>query len=170
MSVLTIILRILHVVGGIVWVGSAFFSARFLMPAIQDAGPDGMKVAFALQKRGMMVFMPAVATITILSGIWLYARNSGGFNAGYMASNMGITLGIGGLLALSVFALGITVGMPAMRKAGALQKSLASRPESERAAIQAEIGRLQMRAGVIARVGTPALILAAIAMAIARYV
>ena len=170
MNWLIIILRIVHVLGGIMWVGSALFSARFLMPAIQDAGPDGMKVAAALQKRGMMTFMPLVAIFTIVSGFWLYSHDSGGMDSGFMRSNMGMTFGIGGVLALAVFVLGIAIGMPAMRKAGALQRSLASLPESGRASVQAQIGQLQMRAGAIARLGAPLLLAAAIAMAIARYV
>jgi uncharacterized membrane protein len=168
-SVLLITLRLLHVVGGIIWVGSSIFSTLFLGPAMQDAGPDAAKVAAALQRRGMMTFMPLVAIATIVSGIWLYWRDSGGFNAGYMASPIGFTFGLGGVLALSVFVVGVTVGMPAMHRAGALQKTLGSLPEPERAACVAEIGRLQARAGGIARGASVVLLAAAVAMAIARY-
>ena len=170
MSVLLITLRVLHIVGGIIWVGSSIFSTLFLGPAIQDAGPDGAKVAAGLQRRGMMTFMPLVAIATILSGLWLYWRDSGGFHAGYMSSPIGFTYGLGGALAIAVFVVGITVGVPAMRRAGALQKTLGSLPESERAARIAEIGRLQARAGGIARGASVVLLGAAVAMAIARYV
>ncbi len=170
MSVLVLTLRVVHVVGGIIWVGSSIFSTLFLGPAIQDAGPDGMKVAGALQRRGMMTFMPIVALATIVSGIWLYWRDAGGFNAGYMATPVGFMFGLGGALALLVFLTGITVGMPAMRRAGALQQSLGALPEPERAARTAEIRRLQARAGGIARAATVVLLAVAVTMAIARYV
>ena len=169
MSVLVITLRLVHIVGGIIWVGSSIFSALFLSPAIQDAGPDGAKVAGALQRRGMMTFMPIVALATIISGIWLYWRDSGGFNVGYMATPVGFTFGLGGALSLLVFLIGMTVGMPAMRRAGALQQSLGALPAPERAARMAEIERLRARAGGIARAASVVLLAAAAAMAIARY-
>ena len=170
MSVLVITLRLLHVVGGIIWVGSSIFSALFLGPAIQDAGPDGAKVAAALQRRGMMTFMPIVALVTIISGLWLYWRDSGGFNVAYMSTPVGFMFGLGGVLAVLVFVVGITVGMPAMRRAGAPQQSLGTLQESERAARMVEIRRLQARAGGIARGASVVLLAAAVAMAIARYI
>ena len=36
-----IVLRLVHVLGGIIWVGSMTYMTFFLMPAIADAGPAG---------------------------------------------------------------------------------------------------------------------------------
>lgn len=66
--------------------------------------------------------------------------------------------------------LGISVAMPAMRGAAALQPSLASLPESQRPARMAEIGRLNARAGALARLAPIVLLVVAAAMAIARYI
>lgn len=170
MSILVIILRLVHVVGGIIWVGGSVFASVFVGPALQEAGPDGAKVGAAMVRRGMMTFMPLVATATIISGLWLYWRDSGGFSAVYLATPIGMTFGLGGALALVMFVLGITIAMPAMRRAAALQQSLASLPESDRPAPMAEIGRLQARAGALARWAPRVLLVAAAAMGIARYV
>ena len=154
MSLLLIMLRLIHVVGGIVWVGAAVFATLFLSPAMQEAGPDAAKVGAAMARRGMMTFMPLVAIATIVSGIWLYWRDSGGFSGAYMSTPIGMTFGIGGALALLVFVVGSTVGLPSIKRAGALQQSLGSLAPPDRALRLAEIGRLQARSGMIARWGS----------------
>ena len=73
MHVELILLRIIHVVGGVFWVGSALFNALFLFPALAQAGPAGGQIVQGIQKRGMMVTLPTVAILTMLSGIRLIA-------------------------------------------------------------------------------------------------
>ena len=69
--------RFLHVFAGALWVGMAIFSAFFLMPAMKEVGPDGGKVMAALERRGLVAFIPIVVSISILSGLWLYWRYTG---------------------------------------------------------------------------------------------
>ena len=76
--------RIIHVLGGVIWVGSMFFVSVFLIPAMTEAGPDAAKVSAALNRRNWMVVVPVIALLTILSGLWLYWRASSGFNPAYM--------------------------------------------------------------------------------------
>ena len=51
MELLLLVLRLVHVVGGILWVGFAVFVPFYLAPAIAEVGPDGGKVMAALQRR-----------------------------------------------------------------------------------------------------------------------
>lgn len=44
MNWLTIVLRLVHVVGGVLWVGFAVFGAFYLVPSIAETGPEGGKV------------------------------------------------------------------------------------------------------------------------------
>jgi len=171
MDFLMILGRLLHIVLGAVWVGFAVFVPFFLVPALQDVGPDGNKVMPALQGRGLVTALPIIALGTILSGIYLFWRVSGGFSPAYMGSHMGIALSIGGLAAIVGYAIGIVVVRPSMLRAVTLAQGLAAvTSESERAAQLATIGALRARGAAGGKLTAILLLIAATAMAVARYV
>lgn len=157
---MTIILRLLHIILGMMWVGSALFAALFLAPALQDSGPEGGKVMAALQKRGMMVAMPIFAITTLITGFWMYFRDSGGMSTGWASSSIGKAFGFGGGVALLAFVTGMAFVMPAMKKAVA----------ATQAGQMAEAQRLRTRAGTVSKIVAVMLLVAAAAMAVARYV
>ena len=72
MTTFDLIVRVIHVISASIWIGAAFFAAWFLMPAIRDTGPDGGTVMMAVQKRGWVAAVPIIATLTVVSGFWLY--------------------------------------------------------------------------------------------------
>jgi hypothetical protein len=74
MDPLLIVLRVVHVVGGVFWGGAILFVVHFLEPAVRDAGPDGAKVMQALQKRRYLDVMPVVAALTVVRVLALLAR------------------------------------------------------------------------------------------------
>jgi len=152
---LVIVLRLVHIVLGALWVGMMAFTAFFLAPALGDTGPEGGKVMAALQRRGLMTFMPIIALLTIASGVWLMQRVYGGM-AGLTASPMGKAFAIGGTAALIAFLLGIVVARPAMVRANASTDP-------------AEIQRLRARGAAVARIAALLVFFAAGAMAVARY-
>ncbi|HEU5260008.1 MAG TPA: hypothetical protein VFU41_01155 [Gemmatimonadales bacterium] len=171
MDLLVVARRLVHVVLGALWVGMAVFTATFLTPAIQDTGPDGGKVMVALQRRGVMTVLPVLAVGTLLSGIWLYWRASFGFHPSYLTPRVGLAFALGGAAPLVAYGLGITVVRPAMLRATALAQALGSATtEQERAKRLAEIQRLRARGATAGRLVARLLIVAAAAMAIARYV
>jgi hypothetical protein len=167
---LIVTLRLVHIISAAVWVGMVVFTSFFLGPAVQDTGPDGGKVMVALQRRGVMTVIPILGLATILPGIWLYWRASVGQPA-YMTSPVGLTFGIGGLLAIAAFALGISVMRPSMMRAMRLAQEMAAiTSEQDRAARMQEIGRLRARGAAAGRAVAVLLLLATAAMAAARYV
>jgi uncharacterized membrane protein len=165
-----LLLRLVHVLSGLVWVGAMVFMSVFLMPAMQQAGPAGGAVMNALQQRRLMTFMPVVAMLTLLSGLRLYWIMSDGFSAAYVESSAGATFGVAGLLSIAAFVLGLVVLRPAMARAGALAQQLPTAPEAERPALQAEIQRLRARGRPVGLAAAVLLVLAAAGMAVARYV
>ena len=170
MDALLIFLRLVHVVSGVLWVGSMFFTTIFLVPSMQEAGPDGAKVMAGLQKRGMMTVVPILAIATILSGVWLYWRVSNGFDPAFSTSGIGLAFGLGGIAAIIAYAIGITTVRPSMLRAGMLAQQLAQAPQGgEREAQMVEIGRLRARAAAAGRVVLGLLLFATAAMAVARY-
>ena len=163
-----IVLRIIHILGGIIWVGIGLFMVFFLAPALQSIGPAAGQVMGALQKRKFMVILPIIAILTILSGLRLMMIASGNFGAGYFQSPMGRTFAGAAVAAILAFVIGIAVNRPAMMKMGTLQQSMSSDPVSKDK-IAAEIRKLQQRMAVVGFVVTALLLIAAIGMSIARY-
>ena len=157
--VLLLLLRLVHILSGIFWVGTMMFNTAFLFPAFKDAGPEGAKVGAALAKRRFMVVMPIVALVTILSGVWLFSLVSGGFQATFMQSHMATALSFGAACAIVAFIIGVVVVRPAMVQATTLAQS-----NPQRAQV------LRVRADVVGRVVTALVVLAAAAMAVARYI
>lgn len=163
-----IVLRLIHVVGGIFWVGTSLFSFFFLMPAMMKAGPTvAGPVMAGLQQRKMMTWLPVVAILVMLSGIRLMMIVSGG-NADWFQHRVGHAYSVSGALAILAFIIGFTVNRPAMVKAGKLGQAAAS-DASSRAALQEEIRKLQRRSYVGTMIVTWMLILSAAGMAVARY-
>lgn len=169
MDVLLVVVRLAHVVFGAIWVGMVVFTAVFLTPAIQEAGPDGAKVMGALQRRGIMTVLPILAVGTLISGIWLYWRLSGGLQPAYVTSPGGLAFGLGGVASLVAYAIGIAVMRPAMLRAVALGQAAAGAPPEERQRLVAEIQRLRMRGAAAGRWVAGLLFATIAAMAVARY-
>jgi hypothetical protein len=168
---LIIILRLIHVVGGALWVGMAAFTTYYLQPALQEVGPEGGKVMAAIQRRGVMTVMPILAVATLLSGLWLYLRAAGGQHAAFAQSGPGMAFAIGGLAAIAGWLTGMFVMRPAMMKAVALAQSLGPSASSEdRQRIGAEAARLRSRSAIAGKAMTHLLFLAIAAMAVARYI
>lgn len=170
MNWLTIVLRLVHVVGGVLWVGFAVFGAFYLFPSIAETGPEGGKVMAVLQRRGLLTVFPIVALLTVVSGLWLYVRASS-MAPGFSSSPMGMTLGFGGLCALLALFIGMLVITPSMNRAAATAQQAAQAAASdERQALLGVATRLRTRAGAASRIATLLLIVAAAAMAVGRYV
>lgn len=165
-----LIMRLLHIGLGVFWAGTVVFSAIFLFPSIVDAGPEGAKVGAALNRRRFMQIMPVIAGLTILSGLWLYWKVSGGFQPAFMRSGMGITIGLGATAAILAFLVGVVVMRPAMTRAANLAQSAGqAAPEERQAVLMAALASRQrgIRAGQVVAV---LVALAVTAMALARYI
>jgi len=163
-----IVLRLVHVLSGIIWVGTAVFMGFFLGPALSTMGPAAGQVMGGLQKRKFMIVLPTVAVLALLSGLRLMMIASGNFGPGYFQTSSGRTFAGAGALATIAFLIGIVVNRPTMVKMGQLQQSMASDPVSKDA-IAAEIKKLQNRMMFAGTVVTLLLIVAAVGMAIGRY-
>lgn len=155
MSSFDLTIRVVHVLGACIWLGAAFFIAWFLMPAMREAGPDGGKVMAAVQKRGWVVLMPVIATITVLTGFWLYRPYMGA------EGNAAKYLGFGGVLGVIALVIGGGVVGRSMSKA----EKLSANP-----ATMAQAGALRARATTWVRIMSVLVIVTAILMTIAMYV
>ena len=165
MTTFDLIVRVVHVLSASIWIGAAFFAGWFLMPAIRDTGPDGGKVMMAVQKRGWVAVVPIIATLTVLSGFWLYRPYMGA------EGNAAKILGFGGVIALVAYICGAGVVSPAMAKATRLAPQAAAMTDgAAKAAAMAQVAALRQRALTFARIVSILVILSATLMTIAAYV
>lgn len=164
-----IVLRLVHVLSAIFWLGSGIVSTFFLVPVLSAAGPAGGAVMQGLRNRGLMTAVLIAAVLTMLTGVRLYAIVSNGFSATYFATPMGRTLGLAGLCAAAAFALAMTVGRPAQIRAAELAVGLRSATETERPQLERQIGALRKRGGIASMISLVLLSLSAAGMAVARY-
>ena len=169
MQAMQVVLRLIHIVGGVFWAGAMIFNAAFLFPALQDAGPDGAKVAAGVVRRKFATITPIIALFTILAGFALMDRASGHFKAAYFSTGTGATLAVGAVCALIAFAIGLTVTRPSMMRAMALSQGAAQAAPAEREQMVAQASAFRARAGSSGVWVAVLLTVAAAAMAIARY-
>jgi uncharacterized membrane protein len=165
------LLRIVHVAIGAIWVGTVVFIAAFLVPSIRAAGPAGGAVMRQLmQARRLPLWIMAAALLTVLSGLALYWRDSAGFQSEWLASGPARVYGLGAVCAILAVGVGVAVNSPSARRLGELSARVQAtgRPPApdEVAAIQ----RLQTRLGRGSIGAAVLLVLATVAMAVARYV
>jgi uncharacterized membrane protein len=163
-------LRLIHIVGGVFWVGGALFLAAFLIPAVRAAGPAGAPVmSQVVQVRRLPEYMMAAAILTVLAGLALYWRNSAGFLGAWSHTGPGIVFSIGALLGLVGLGVGMSVLAPTGRRLGVLATAAQTRgglPSPDQAA---ETERLHLRLANASNWVAVLLVLATAAMAIARY-
>lgn len=163
-----IVLRLIHILGGIFWVGAGIFTTFFLMPALKDSGPAAAQVMMGLQRRKLLVVMPLVAILTILTGIRLLMIASRNFGPEFFNLPSGKVFAGSGLLALLAFIVGMAVQRPSMSKVANLN-SMAVSDEVNRTRILEEIQAIQKRVVLAGRVTTILIAIAAAGMAVARY-
>jgi len=166
-----LILRLIHILGGIMWVGSGIYTTLFLVPALSGSPAVMGQVMAGLQRRRIFLVLQIVAGLTILSGLRLLWIDSAGFSDSYLSTGTGRTFSIGAGAAIIAAVLSFGVSRPAMVRAGAIAASLpASADAGERERLTAQIDRLRRRATVASGMAVGLGLLAASSMAVARYV
>ncbi len=166
MYLLVIILRLLHILGGVFWVGGALATNFFVGPTIGATGDAGKQFAGHLMSRTRFTAaMTGGAIVTVIAGFLLYGIDSAWFSSAWRSSGPGIGFAIGALFALVGLVTGMMNGKnnKAMGRIGA---QIQGRPTSEQAAILAAISKQQ---AWVVPVNSYSLLLAVFFMAIARY-
>jgi uncharacterized membrane protein len=163
--------RFVQVVAGVMWVGAAVFVAFFLLPGIRAIGPAGGPIMEHLTTvKRFPLYMMGLAILTVLSGLGLYWHDSSNFDGAFMHSGPGATFGAGGLLAIVVVILGMTVVSPATKRLGALAGSMKGAGGPPKPEVLAELQSLQARTARFTSIVAVLLLIATTLMAVARYV
>ena len=99
-TLLFLSMRVLHVVLAGAWLGAVMLVTLFLGPALQNLGTAGPPVIAALVRRGVPAYIASIGGLTIVTGVYLFWRFTGGFDPAISASRAGMMFSIGALTGL----------------------------------------------------------------------
>jgi uncharacterized membrane protein len=165
-----VVLRLIHVLSGAFWLGAAVTMFLFLQPTARATAPEGQRfMLHLLRNRRFSEVVLGTALLTGAAGAILFWRDTNGLDLELMLQpeHLGFTVGgVAGGIALLGF---VFVGYPAGRRLIAIS----SRLEAERRPPNEDEQRMLATAQrMLSRIGLAVLVLlivAAAAMATARY-
>jgi uncharacterized membrane protein len=166
MYILIIILRLLHIMGGVLWVGGAVAVNFFVGPTIGATGDSGRQFAgYLMNKTRFTAAMTGGALVTVVAGFLLYGIDSAWFSSAWQSSGPGIGFAIGAFFALIGLVTGILNGNN-NRAMGRIGAQVQGKPTEEQAA---RLGSIRKQQAWVVPVNSYSLLLAVFFMAIARY-
>jgi hypothetical protein len=169
-TLLFLLLRATHVLLAALWVGAVAFTTFFVMPALEESGPAGGPVMAALVRRKIHVFMASIGGTTVLTGLYLYYRFTGGFDPALSGSMAARVFGLGGVAGIVALVLGGAIVSRSAKKMAELGARLASAPEAQRGALAAEMNAARRKAATFSRIILALQVIAVLCMAVGHYV
>jgi uncharacterized membrane protein len=167
---LLLLLRVVHIVAGVSWVGGAVVQTLFVEPSVRATAPESRKfMQYFMGRRNYGAFMGATSALTVLAGALLFWRSSGGFQWAWMRSGPGLMFTLGSVVGIVVFLWGMLLIGPRAGRMTALGQAIAAAGGPPTPAQVAELNRLDKEMNFIGRVDFVLLLVALLAMATARY-
>lgn len=167
-----LVFRFLHIVAGVLWVGSAFLFVGFIGPSAGEVGPSaGPLLTAAVKKRKVAKVITGLGFTNVIAGWVLWLRNMSLYDSlgDWVGSRFGLVLTIGGVLAtISAFvgSLGVGRNVERLVEVGGEVAASGGPPSAEQQARMDQLSAALERHGKIDLV---LLLLAVTAMATARY-
>lgn len=146
MNYLMLVLRLIHILAGVFWVGATLTTSVYLRTNTDI--PARMRLATAMTVTGIL---------NVLAGCAMYWLDSDGFSSAWMHSGPGIGFAIGGAFGL----LGLILRILANKNRKTLSQR-SNEPSENLAALERKLARLDV-------FNVWALIIAVLFMATARY-
>ena len=170
MDIALLIVRVVHVGSAMIWFGGAIIGGFFLQPTAQALGQAGQPFMEHLMKRRRLgILFPVVAALTVLSGAALYWRDSGGLQTAWITSPSGLAFTIGGIAAIVSFFGGLVLVGPSIAEQTAVQAEMTGGDGVPTEDQRRRLARADRRMQLANRFDLPLLVLAALTMAVGRY-
>jgi len=165
-------IRAAHVLMAALWMGATVFTSALLEPAADAAGATGGQLMMRLHRRGFPIYMSVIAVTTLVTGLYLFWRFTGGFDATVMTTtHAGLAFGVGGSAGILAGLIGGgVVGRSAKKLAGLSTGALTIADDNVHRALLAEIAALKRRVKVGSRVVIGLQTAALVFMSVGHYV
>jgi len=171
LAALLVLLRLLHILAGIFWVGGTLLVHAHILPTAKRLGPEAGKFMQSLAaESGMSAALTGAGWIATVAGAILFVFVSGRFDRAWMSSPTGVTLGIGAVLGIAGLVFGAAVQAPNAARLATLSREIASGGGRPTAGQVERMNLLRDKLEWGGRISSALLVAAAAAMAIARYV
>jgi uncharacterized membrane protein len=163
-----IALRLIHVGSAIMWAGGSIFIERFVEPTSNELGKASAPFYDGMIRRGLTVYFPIVALLTVLAGTILYWIDANGNVVGYLTGGgTGTVFGIGGIAAWLGFVVGGAMIGPNANKLAKANSAMAATGETPE--LLAQVAAAAKAIHNAGRFGLVMLAIAIVTMATARY-
>ena len=170
-TIVFLILRPLHVLVAATWIGSGIFMSYVLMPAINEAGPAGGQIMLGLNRKGLVAFFGAIAGVTVVTGLYLYWRFTGGFDPEVSRSHAGLAFGVGGVCGvLAAIIGGSIVGRSSSKLVEVMTRAMTMPDGAEKAALLKSAAELRARIASSGHAVVALQVIALILMALGHYI
>ena len=163
--------RIIHILAGTFWAGSAVLFAFFVQPTAAGMGPAAAPFLNELMtKRKALRAIVGAATFTVVAGLFLYwsAWHALGSFSAWIGTAPGKVMTIGGAAAIIAYFFGVQGTAPTFKKLSALGGTVAASGGPPTPEQGAEMGKLAAKMRFHARATAFLLIIAVFCMATAR--
>ena len=159
------LLRIIHIVAGVFWVGGTLIMTFFIGPTMGATGEAGQKfVGHLMNNLKFSNRMSAAAGLSILAGLILFGLDARA-GAAWLKSGFATGLSIGAGFAIIGLVFGILIGRTTKTMAE-LGAQFQGKPTNEQ---MTKMQTIRKQQATYSNISAAALILAVIFMAIARY-
>src|SRR5512143_3247649 len=166
MNYLIILLRLVHILGAIFWVGGSLMLTLYVGPAIASDPQGSQKVLqYLMGKARLSARIMAAAGLSILAGAILYLLDSDAFRSAWTTSGPGIGFALGAVFAMVGFGAGVRLGRN-NKELATLGAQIQGQPAAEQVA---RLAAIQKSTATLTPINVIGLILAALFMAPARY-
>jgi hypothetical protein len=169
MNIVMVILRLIHIFSGVFWAGSAFVLAAFVEPAVAASQPEGNKFMQKFMSGGYLIAASIAGPLTVLAGLVMYWNDSGGLQASWIATPLGLGLTVGAIGGLVAFFIGFFITRTAAEKLAALGKQIQAAGKPPTPEQMGQLKALQERLTSASIWVAIALAVTVAAMATARY-
>ncbi|MDA1278965.1 MAG: hypothetical protein O3B95_02850 [Chloroflexi bacterium] len=160
-------LRLLHIVPGVAWVGSAIFLAFVLQPALAKTGPPHSRAVMRNAVKRLLILLHSSAWLTMIVGVIMAFRVRDPLFDFLWSTPWGTMIWLGFVFAVIGYAIG-TIGGLTSKKMMDLGASLAGQPPTPQQAGQ--IANLQKRGMLLSKIAAVLVTAAVVVMALAQHV
>jgi uncharacterized membrane protein len=171
-SAFMLVFRFIHIMAGVLWVGSAFLFLVFIGPSADEVAPSAQRLLTAAVKKrraSKVVIGLGVANVVAGWALWLNNMRVYGSLGDWVSSRFGLVITIGGVLATIAAVLGILGVAPNLERLVDAGNEMAMSEGPPSAEQQARVDRLRSALQRHGAIDLVLLLLAVTAMATARY-
>jgi uncharacterized membrane protein len=165
-----LVLRLVHIVASVCWVGGAFIFFLFVEPTAKALAPTGMEfVKYMVTKRRFSIFMVISSSLTVLSGALLIWQSASGQWLDYIKTGPGLGFTLGSLVGVVVYLVGMFGVNPRAIRMAKLGGEIETAGGPPTPAQSAEMQKLDKEMSVLGLIDFILVALSLALMATARY-